>query len=153
MNNNINYDSDSDSDIDEHYYTTYYEPEEISKTKYNIVLSYLQYPDYIVCQRFKILDKDEINIHIVLMRLEGLNPKIDLAECLYLDTEECIAIKKTFWIKLIQRTWKNIMKKRKDVLNKRKSLFSLRYRETHGNWPTSCFYFPKLKGMLNNLYP
>ena len=37
--------------------------------------------------------------------------KPEITECIYLDTEHCIAIIKTFWIKIIQRTWKNILKR------------------------------------------
>jgi hypothetical protein len=64
---------------------------------------------------------------------------------------ECIAIKKTIWLKLIQRTWKKVYSQQKDVMNKRKSLHSIRYREIHGLWPNHCLYYPTIKGMLSYL--
>ena len=44
-------------------------------------------------------------------------------------------IDKTIWIKLIQRTWKNIQKKR---LQSKIKIDSLKYRELHGKWPQEC---------------
>jgi hypothetical protein len=50
------------------------------------------------------------------------------------------AIKKTFWLRIIQRKWKNIFKKRKIIFEKRKNPISLFYREINGYWPKNCFY-------------
>jgi hypothetical protein len=65
---------------------------------------------------------------------------------------ECVAIIKTFWLKLIQRTWKKIYSQQREVLNKRKCLSSIQYREIKGTWPSSCSYYPTLKGMMSFLY-
>ncbi len=62
-----------------------------------------------------------------------------------------IAIIKTFWLKIVQRTWKNIIKKRKEIILKRKHLVSLFWREINGKWPNNCLQYPSLKGMLSNL--
>jgi hypothetical protein len=83
-----------------------------------------------------------------------LNPnylKPEIAECIDLDTQERIAIIKTIWIKLIQRTWKNIFKKRKEIILKRCNPFSLRYREIYGKWPKDCSNYPTLKGMMYSI--
>ena len=61
---------------------------------------------------------------------------------------ECVAIIKTVWLRLIQRTWKKIYSQRKEVLNKRKCLSSIRYREIRGVWPPHCSYYPTIKGMM-----
>jgi len=145
--------NDSYSDINEtfeNYNAIYYEPEEISNTKYNIILCYLLLSNYIVYQRFKKLNMNEINILTSLMNIEDIHYKLDIAECVYLYSGECIAIKKTLWIKFIQRVWKKIMIKRKDIIKKRSSLFSLTYRHFHGKWPKSCIYLPSIKGMLSH---
>lgn len=60
-------------------------------------------------------------------------------------------IKKTIWLRLIQRKWKNIIKKRKDVLEKRKMICNLYCREINGKLPESCMSYPTLRGMLNGL--
>jgi hypothetical protein len=74
--------------------------------------------------------------------------KPEIAQCVYLESLHCVAILKTFWIKLIQRTWKRIVAERKRILNERCSVKSLRHREINGKWPTTCNYLPSFKGML-----
>jgi len=146
--------NDSYSEMDESIYdynTIYYEPEEISKTKYNIVICLLSFSNFIVFQRFKNFNMNEIEILTSLMNIESITYTVDIAECLYLDSGECIAIKKTMWFRIIQRVWKKIMATRKDVIKKRTLLSSLIYRTIHGKWPKSCCYLPNIKGMLINL--
>jgi len=75
----------------------------------------------------------------------------EIAECVYLENQECVAILKTFWLRLIQRTWKNIFRKRKYVLSKRSNIASLKHREITGKWPSDCYYYPELKGMLSTI--
>jgi hypothetical protein len=77
--------------------------------------------------------------------------KPEISECIYLDTGHCVAIKKTIWIKLIQRTWKKIFKNRELILKKRCQQKSLIYRDLTGKWPNDCKNFPRLKGMLSSL--
>jgi hypothetical protein len=179
------YDSDSDLDSLNEYF---YQPEEISNTKYNIVLCQL-YNNYLFgmteqsvkfhylsLQRFKTLDIDFIDRYILIYKsilssyLSKHTPishpifenyeniiqthnyiQPEIAECIYLPTFECVAIKKTIWIKLIQKKWKKVMKERKQVLYNRALYSSLKYRETHGIWPKYCLHLPTIKGMLSNL--
>ena len=68
--------------------------------------------------------------------------KPEIVECIYLEPDDhCIAILKTFWIKIIQRAWKNILEKRQII---KKSLAGLRHRELTGKWPK----MPGLLGLL-----
>jgi hypothetical protein len=90
------------------------------------------------------------NYRNIILNKNNIKPEI--AECIYLKSGHCIAILKTFWIKIIQRTWKNIFNKKKDIIKKRSSLYSLKYREVNGNWPKDCLYYPSLKGMLSCLH-
>ena len=69
---------------------------------------------------------------------------INIIEQNELSTGEYVACLKTFWIKIIQRTWKKIFKQRREIDNKRKCLSSLNYRETHGKWPKELNIYPKL---------
>lgn len=61
------------------------------------------------------------------------------------------AILKTHWLRIIQKKWKKIMKEKKQIINKRKTLFSILYFEKHGRYPNGLNYFPRLQGMLSSL--
>jgi hypothetical protein len=175
-------DSDcEDSDI--------YDPEELSATRFNIVLcelhnemlhglennSAVQY-HYLVSARFKNLNTDSINDSAALWkdqyrrlansRIEQgkTHPiyrnyasiisktnyiKPELAECVYLESQECVAILKTVWIKLIQRKWRNIVHARREVMRKRSRPDAQHFKEINGCWPDNCLNYPSLKGMLS----
>ena len=79
--------------------------------------------------------------------------KPEIAECVYLENQECVAILKTFWIKIIQRTWKNVIKNRKDIIKKCCNLNYLKQRETTRNFTNSGLkiLYPELRGMLSTL--
>jgi len=79
------------------------------------------------------------------------NVKVEIAECLYLNGEYCVGILKTFWIKIIQRKWKQIYKERKRVIQERCSLKSFNHIMIYGKWPYSCSYYPSFKGMLSSV--
>ena len=89
------------------------------------------------------------NYKNIILKQPYIRPEI--AECVYLENEDCVAILKTHWIRLIQRTWKNIIKQRKTIIQKRARLNALRYKEFNGRWPSDCFYYPELQGMLSGL--
>jgi hypothetical protein len=58
---------------------------------------------------------------------------------------------KTFWLKIVQRTWKNIYAKRKQVLFKRRQLNNIILRQIKGNLNDGSDHFPSLYGMLYSL--
>ena len=76
--------------------------------------------------------------------------QLHIAKVIYLSGLECVAILQTFWIKIIQRTWKKIYKKRCIVIALRKSPISLFYKERYGKWSDNCLYLPSLQGLLSN---
>jgi hypothetical protein len=135
----------------------------------NIELNY----HYIVHSRWKKLTKHITNVgkylnthyHTrIFARLNHLNPhpinnyinivrqynyiKPEIGLCIYLESGECICILKTFWIKIIQRTWKKIFKQRKEIFQMRKTIFSLRHKETTGYYPDEYKNLPGLYKML-----
>jgi hypothetical protein len=89
------------------------------------------------------LIRNYINIH------NQMAPEI--TECIYLPTGECICIKKTIWIRLVQRTWKKIYKLRQEILAQRRQPRNLFYRGITGSWPIECKYSPSISGMLSAL--
>ena len=74
--------------------------------------------------------------------------QLQIAKVIYLSGKECVAILKTFWIKLIQRTWKKIYKNKCTILALRKLPNSLFYKQIHNKWPDSCCILPSIKGLL-----
>lgn len=162
-----------------------YQAEEISRTKFNIVICQLYnskkdgIPDansgveyhFITNDRFKIYDIvfinyfaegyheynveniTEITPHSIFRNYTNIvlrpdNIKPEIAECFYLSDGECVAILKTFWIKIIQRKWKNILAKRREIIKLRCQIKSILYREINGKWPRNCLEYPGLKGMM-----
>jgi hypothetical protein len=77
--------------------------------------------------------------------------KPEIAECIMLPTQERVAILKTVWLRLIQRTWKRVFKQRQHVILLRCHPKSLLFREVHGRWPSYCCLLPSIRGMLSNL--
>lgn len=153
-----NYSESDDDEWSESDDNEFYDPEENSLTKYNIVL----------CERYNKYihgESDEAEYHYLthlklryfdtelIEELKIINPrcKIEIAECIYLPSYHCIAILKTYWLRLIQRVWKKIYNDRKNIIKLRSSIYSLRYREINGKWPDYCISYPSLKGMLSSL--
>jgi hypothetical protein len=75
--------------------------------------------------------------------------KPQIAQCIYLPNSECVAILKTFWIRIVQRTWKKVFKQRKEVLRQRTSLLALKKQEQV--FRDSHFIVPSLVGMLSGM--
>ena len=138
--------TDDESYDSSDYDDEFYEPEELSLTKYNIVICQLNF------------DEEISDHYLTLYRLKEFNhslpsngTKLEIAECIYLPSEHCISILKTIWLKLIQRTWKKIYKERKQIISIRRRPNSIKHREIYGTWPNNCSNYPTLKGMLSNL--
>jgi hypothetical protein len=182
---------DSDREYSDNEDNDIYDPEELSPTRFNIVLcelhnemlhglennSAVQY-HYLVSARFKNLNTDCINdcaalgkdqyrrltnsrieqgkTHRIYRNYASIISKTnyikpELAECVYLETQECVAILKTVWIKLIQRKWRNIVHARREVMRKRSRPDAQHFMEINGRWPNGCLNYPSLKGMLSSL--
>jgi len=61
---------------------------------------------------------------------------------------ECCAIIKTFWLRIVQRTWKRILKERKIIIQLRKRATAIMHWQLKGKWPDDCLYIPGLINML-----
>lgn len=77
--------------------------------------------------------------------------KPEIGQYIILPTQESIAILKTFWLRIIQRKWKNIFVERIRVKTERRHCASLSFRQINGKWPETCNYLPGLDGMLQDL--
>jgi hypothetical protein len=86
------------------------------------------------------------NYENIITRPNYIKPEI--GETITLQSGHIVCIIKTLWIKLIQRAWKRIFEKRKQIIKMRCQVQSLKYREVTGRWPKNCRYFPSLQGLL-----
>lgn len=59
-------------------------------------------------------------------------------------------ILKTFWIRLIQRRWKNILKERETITQRRKNPQARHILEMTGRYPSEIGRFPLLRGMMSD---
>jgi hypothetical protein len=75
------------------------------------------------------------------------NPKIHIMQLDISNTGSYNVILKTFWLKIIQRTWKRIYKERQKFVSNCKNPTELLYRQLHGKWKGNKKY-TGLKGML-----
>ncbi len=60
-------------------------------------------------------------------------------------------IMKTYWLRLIQRTWKRIYVQKMAIIRMRGSIRAQRYSEIHGRYPDGLRHLPELHGMLSFL--
>jgi len=88
------------------------------------------------------------NYNQLILRDEYHQPQI--ATCLVLSGGEHVAIIKTLWIKWIQRKWRHVFNRRKQVIQERCRASNICHKERTGNWPPQCRTLPSLKGMLHN---
>lgn len=99
---------------------------------------YGEYNTYIHCDTLQRRSYPELDILQVRFRQDG--------QFAY----SCVVVK-TCWIRLIQRVWKKIFKKRKHILKERSKVDNLKYREITGNFPYELKEVPSLYGMLNTI--
>jgi hypothetical protein len=96
------------------------------KTPYNLCLTYLR--DYSI-----------IYIHA---------PQIEIMKLYILQDETYSVVKKTFWLRLVQRHWKKVMRLRNDIYNKRMLIYSQYTFQIRGKYPYGLNVLPGLVGML-----
>ena len=89
------------------------------------------------------------NYHNIIKHPNYIKPEI--GEYIILPTEEAIAILKTFWLRIIQKKWKNVFQERKNIIKQRCNLLNLLTRELSINVINLYRNLPGLKGMLSKL--
>ena len=56
---------------------------------------------------------------------------------------------KTFWLRIVQRTWKRIYRERQEIWKKRRNIIALRQREITGKFPIGLRVMPNLLGIIS----
>jgi hypothetical protein len=82
------------------------------------------------------LDYDNAPNEIVIMQLHISN------ELVY------NVVLKTFWLKIVQRTWKRIFNQRQKIIQIRKSVYVQEYFRLNGRYPIQAFYLPEYYGII-----
>jgi len=83
------------------------------------------------------------NFEHIVTREDYIKPEI--GQCIELPTQECIVIIKTFWLKIVQRVWKNIFKQRQKILFNPRFLYECEIGKS------SIHRIPSIHGMLSFL--
>ena len=55
---------------------------------------------------------------------------------------------KTFWLRIVQRTWRKIFQQRQKIIQIRKSVSSQMYFSINGKYPLSALYLPQYSGII-----
>lgn len=78
-----------------------------------------------------------------------IHPKIDIMKLHILRNGTYTVIVKTLWLKLVQRRWKNIYKKRMDIIRKRCLPSSQMHTQRTGKYPFGLNILPSISGMMS----
>lgn len=79
------------------------------------------------------------------------NPSVQIMKLFISDQGVYNVVLKTHWLRLVQRRWKNIFKKRQQIINERSNIKNILLREINGKYNNYLDHFPSLNGMLNDL--
>jgi hypothetical protein len=99
-----------------------------------VVVSYLEGNSIFPTGRWR-NGNNETKIQIMQV---SINPK----------TQEYNVVLKTFWLRIVQRTWKRIFRERQDILRKRCSMMNLRHFELRGQHSLNLRSLPGIYGMI-----
>ena len=76
------------------------------------------------------------------------NPKVQILQLIINTNGVHNVVIKTHWLRLVQRTWKNVLKKRREYIRKIKMVKNLHLREINGKIGE---VYPTIHGMLHSL--
>jgi hypothetical protein len=98
---------------------------------------FLQYPASVVSRYME--SASLIYVH---------RPTIDIMKLEFLPNQMCTVVKKTFWMRLIQRCWRSVLRDRLKIRLRRGSIMAQRAFEMTGRWPIGLNVLPGLNGMM-----
>jgi len=107
--------------------------------------SFLRYPLHSVLYYLEdssIFPTNHLRVYNIEKRLQIMQVVINSR------TQEYNVILKTFWLRIVQKTWKRIFRERQTILRKRGSIHNLRYFERRGRHSDNLRVLPGLYGMM-----
>lgn len=158
----MNYDTDTDSEDLDHLFEDNQENEQLDGPKQNgqyyigacklirpdnyfYMLSiispalFLQYPLSVVRRYLESASIIYVN-----------RPSVDILKLQILCDGSYTVLIKTYWISLIQRHWRSVLRERQFILRKRASIIAQRQFEMRGRYPSGLNVLPGLYGLLRN---
>jgi len=75
--------------------------------------------------------------------------RLEIIQADILSGQEEVAYLKTFWLRIVQRRWKNVYKARKELILRRSQPSALQERQRTGQWPTHLRNWPLFRLNLN----
>jgi len=110
------------------------QPKTFLKFDIQSILNYLaEYSIFTIYRR--IMDTSNIQLQIMCLNIEPI-------------TGFYTVILKTYWIRIIQRTWKRVFRERQEMLMKRRTPQNMRYFEIHGKHLQGIRVLPTIHYML-----
>jgi len=131
------YYSDSDSDSEDDYFILNAVLIDIYKKKYKYLTSSYKK------NNLEIIHPTIRNYFNIISSENYITPQIGYQ--VYLSGNECVAILKTFWLRIVQRCWRRVYNARKQFLKPPNIIQYLRFRETTLN---HCIRIPSIHGMF-----
>jgi hypothetical protein len=81
---------------------------------------------------------------------DGIKPVyIDIMQLHIAEDFTYNVILKTFWLRIVQRTWRKIFQQRQKIIQIRKSVSSQSYFSINGKYPLSASYLPQYSGIIH----
>ena len=78
--------------------------------------------------------------------IPAFRSRLDIMQLCVLPDQSYSVVLKTYWLRIIQRTWKRVYSERRRILMTR--MLSHHYFEIHGDYPVGLRNLPHLRGML-----
>lgn len=132
----------------------YYEEDKIDKQYFLGSCCYFQGSGLLLssCIKSTTFYKYTLDIILLYLKISSVyyveNPKIDIIQ-LRIIGESYTAIKKTYWLRIIQKHWKKTFKERTRIIHKRGSPQNQNYRSINGFYPENIKRIPTIKGLLH----
>jgi len=76
------------------------------------------------------------------------NPNVEIMQLCIQEDSTYNVILKTFWIRLVQRNWRRVLRERLLINIKRGSLVARKHIELRGRYPSGLNSMPSLRGMI-----
>lgn len=78
------------------------------------------------------------------------NAAIDIMKIEFSNYGSIAVIKKTYWIRLVQRCWRSVLRRRMEIIRKRASFTAQRHFELNGCYPPGLNTLPGLVSMMRS---
>lgn len=76
------------------------------------------------------------------------SPHLHILQLCIADDSTYNVVIKTFWLRIVQRTWKRIYRERQEIWKKRANIMALRQREITGKFPAGLRVLPTVHGLM-----